>query len=347
MRQDSEAQDRIAVFLASAAAASSVEIRACEPLSGGSVQQNFRIDACFADGPFAGPQDLVLRTDSPSKLMESGSRSEEFHIQRLVYEAGVSVPEPLWLCEDIDVIGKCFYVMRRIAGSAWAPGIVATCADDQCGTEVAQRLGVELARIHGISYGMPETEFLGVPNESPARERMSLLRTAINALPSPQPILEWGIRWLQQAAPASEDVVLAHRDFRTGNYMLADHELSGLLDWEFSGWSDPHEDIAWFCARCWRFGRLDLEAGGIAPRSAFYRGYERHSGRQIDPDRTFWWEVLAHLRWAVIAIEQGERHASGAESSLDLALTSRRAAEIGWELLTMISPPALLQAERA
>ena len=191
------------------------------------------------------------------------------------------------------------------------------------------------------------TEFLGVPCENPARERISRLRTAMNALTSPQPILEWGFRWLQQVVPVGGDVVLAHRDFRTGNYMLAGHQLSGLLDWEFSDWSDPHEDIGWFCARCWRFGRFDLEAGGIASRNALYRGYERQSGRKVDPDRTFWWEVFAHLRWAVIAIEQGERHASGAESSLDLALTSRRAAEIGWELLTMIPPPALLQADRA
>lgn len=347
MRPDPEGQDRIAAFLASSAAATHVEITAYEPLQGGSVQQSYKLDAHFADGMFAGPQELVLRTDSPSKLVESRSRPEEFRIQRLVFDAGVQVPEPLWLCDDIGVLGKNFYIMRRVSGSAWGPEIVTMCARNRCGAKVAERLGIELARIHAISYGMPDTEFLGVPSERPAGERMSQLRTAMDALPSPQPILEWGLRWLQQAVPGHKDVVLAHRDFRTGNYMLAGDELRGILDWEFSGWSDPHEDIGWFCARCWRFGSFDLEAGGIACRDAFYRAYEQQSGRQIDPARTFWWEVFAHLRWAVIAIEQGERHASGIESSLDLALTSRRAAEIGWELLTMISPPTLSKAELA
>lgn len=341
MRDDLEAQDRIAEFLASVAAATSVEISAFEPLRGGSVQQNYRLDTRFADGPFAGAQNLVLRTNSQSKLMESRSRSEEFHIQRLVFDAGVRVPEPLWLCDDRAVIGDTFYIMRKISGSAWGPEIVTNCANNNCGEEVGEMLGAELARIHAISHGLPGTEFLGAPDARPLHDRLSNLQVAISALPSPQPILEWGLHWLQKAMPDHQEVVLAHRDFRTGNYMLDGIELTGLLDWEFSGWSDPHEDIGWFCARCWRFGNFDLEAGGIANRDAFYRGYERESGRKIDPRSTFWCEVLAHLRWAVIAIEQGERHASGVESSLDLALTSRRAAEVGWELLAMTSPSEL------
>jgi hypothetical protein len=32
---------------------------------------------------------------------------------------------------------------------------------------------------------------------------------------------------------------------------------------------------------------------------------------------------MAHVRWAVIALQQGRRHASGEERSLHLALTAR------------------------
>ena len=59
--------------------------------------------------------------------------------------------------------------------------------------------------------------------------------------------------------------------------------LTGILDWEFAGWADPMEDVAWFCAKCWRFGANRLEAGGIADRAPFYAGYEAESGRRIDP----------------------------------------------------------------
>ena len=45
---------------------------------------------------------------------------------------------------------------------------------------------------------------------------------------------------------------------------------------------------------------------------------------------------MAHVRWAVIAIHQGERHSSGRQPSLELALTGRIVDEIELEVLTLI-----------
>ena len=134
--------------------------------------------------------------------------------------------------------------------------------------------------------------------------------------------------------------MLCHRDFRTGNYLVDESGLTAILDWEFAGWGDPMEDIGWFCAKCWRFGQNAREAGGIGARADFYRGYERRSGRRIASERVRYWEIMAHARWALIALLQGERHVSGAELSLDLALTGRRAAELEYELIRMTEPAA-------
>ncbi len=112
-----------------------------------------------------------------------------------------------------------------------------------------------------------------------------------------------------------------------------------MLDWEFSGWGDPISDLGWFCAKCWRYGRKDLEAGGIAPRAPFYRGYERASGRKVDRDAVTYWELMAHLRWAVIALQQGERAGAGGERALELALTCRLyPPELELEILRMTPP---------
>ncbi|MDX1515175.1 MAG: phosphotransferase, partial [Gammaproteobacteria bacterium] len=112
--------------------------------------------------------------------------------------------------------------------------------------------------------------------------------------------------------------------------------LTGILDWEFAAWSDFHEDIGWFCARCWRFGRYDREAGGMGSREAFYRGYERASGAEIDREAVYYWEVMAAVRWAVIALQQAERHLSGEEDSLELALTGRMVPEMEIDMLLQI-----------
>ncbi len=146
------------------------------------------------------------------------------------------------------------------------------------------------------------------------------------------------MRWLETHCPPPVEPVLCHHDFRTGNYLLDGARLTGILDWEFAGWGDPHEDIGWFCSRGWRFARLDREAGGIADRAPFYRGYESASGRSIDPARVFFWEVLASVRWAVIALQQSDRQILAGERSLDLALTGRRATECELTILIMLDP---------
>jgi aminoglycoside phosphotransferase (APT) family kinase protein len=108
-----------------------------------------------------------------------------------------------------------------------------------------------------------------------------------------------------------------------------------VLDWEFAGWGDPREDIGWLFARCWRFGRADRVAGGVGPAAAFLEAYNAASGARVVEADTTYWQVLAHVRWAVIALQQAERHRSGAQSSLELALTAHIVPELEWEILQL------------
>jgi hypothetical protein len=77
----------------------------------------------------------------------------------------------------------------------------------------------------------------------------------------------------------------------------------------------------------------------VGERQRFYEAYEAESGRRINDAAVRAYEVLAHCRWAVIALQQGERHASGREPLLDHALTGKIAEEldrlykyVGWRL---------------
>jgi hypothetical protein len=42
------------------------------------------------------------------------------------------------------------------------------------------------------------------------------------------------------------------------------------------------------------------------------------------------------VRWAVLALQQGERHCSGEQRSLELALTGRMVPELEFDLLEQI-----------
>lgn len=328
----------MARFLAAASGAGAVEITDLAPLRGGAIQENWSVCAHFSGGLLAGAQQLVLRTAAPTGVPESLDRLQEFAVLEAAFAAGVTVPQPLFASDDPTIFGKPFFVMRRIKGTAAAHRITRDPTLDPVLPAIAERLGRELARIHSIRPPRPDLAFLCGYEQVGPTQQIAGFRAYLDRHPVPRPVLEWGIRWLETHIPAAVEPVLCHHDYRTGNYMLDGTELTGILDWEFAGWGDPHEDIGWFCCKGWRFARLDREAGGIADRACLYRGYERGSGRTIDPERVFFWEVLASVRWAIIALQQSDRCITGGERNLDLALTGRRATECELEILMLLDP---------
>ncbi len=325
----------LARFLAEASGAINVGVTEPELLSGGAIQENWGFRARFFGGPYDGEHDLVLRTDASTGVPSSLGRDEEFTVLQAVFEAGISVPEPLWSSADPEVIGKPFFVMRRVAGTAQGRQITADPALQAALPALAARLGTELARIQRVRPPHPELGFLPAIG---AEEHIASFRAYLDDHPQPRPVIEWAARWLETHLPERAAPVLCHRDFRTGNYMLDGTDLTGILDWEFAGWGDPDEDIGWFCCKGWRFARLDREAGGIAARTPFYQAYEAASGRRLDPERVRFWEVLANVRWAVIALQQSDRVLLGGARDLSTAIIGRRATESELELLILLDP---------
>jgi aminoglycoside phosphotransferase (APT) family kinase protein len=342
-----ERRSALARFLAGASGAATCEITALAPLAGGAIQENWGLDARFDGGRLAGAQRLVLRAAGATGVPSSLDRLHEFAVLKAAFAAGVTVPEPLFATSDPAIFGKPFFVMRRAPGTAAAHRITRDPALDPVLPEIAEQLGRELARIHTIRPPRPDLDFLAPYEQSGTGDQIAGFRDYLGTHPRPRPVLEWAIGWLDRNVPIPVEPVLCHHDFRTGNYLLEGASVTGILDWEFAGWGDGHEDIGWFCSKGWRFARLDREAGGIADRAPFYRGYERESGRRIDPARVHYWEVLASVRWAVIALQQADRHLHGGERSLDLALTGRRAGECELELLILLDPEGAPAARAA
>ena len=326
--------ERLAAFIRDEAGADSAAISGEKRLTGGAIQENRALDVEIAGGPHAGRHALVLRTEAKSSVPLSRSVAHQFAFLRLARAAGMTVPEPLWQSDDPGIVGAPFYLMRRVPGEALGNRVVRQGPNPV----LAERLGRELARLHGIAPPDDALAFLGPPPEDPAAAGIALYRGFLDAEPMPHPVIEWGLRWLETHPVEPGEIVLCHHDFRTGNYMVQDGCLTGILDWEFAGWADPMEDVAWFCARCWRFGANALEAGGIADRAPFYAGYEAESGRRIESAKIHFYEVMAHIRWAAIALHQCGRHLSGEEPDLELALIGRRLPELEHEILALTAP---------
>ena len=311
-------------------------VTAADKLSGGAIQENWVVTVT-ADGM---SRHLVIRRDAPATIAASRSRAEEYAIIAAAHRAGVRVPEPLGFCDDPTVIGAPFAAMAWVGGTGYGPKVVrdTTLGGDR--EALGRDLGRQLALIHRIDPDQALERVLGPRPADPALQAVAGLRGWLDARPAPRPGLEWALRWAERHAPAPDRVTLTHQDFRTGNFLVDADGLTAVLDWEFAAWSDPACDLGWFCSECWRFSRPDLEGGGIASRAAVLSGYAAAGGIVPDSDRVRWWEVMAHIRWAVIALQQGDRHDSGVERSLHLALTGRIADTLEYRLLQMTAPEA-------
>lgn len=327
-------------FLQQVTGAAKAGLKLKDKLSGGAVQENWAVDIDI-DGKKI---EAVLRADAPTGIGESWGKAQEFALLKVAYAAGMRTPQPLWLEPTGSVIGQPFHITQRLPGVADPRKLVRAFEEGE-GDALAYDLGEEIAKLHDVTPAAAPAElsFLPPPPADLVGARMADFRARLDALPEAQPVLEWSINRLEDEAPTyaqgAEAIRLCHRDFRTGNYLVDNAKLSAVLDFEFAGWSDPYEDLGWFCARCWRFGMYGAEAGGIGERAAFYAGYEAGGGQSVDDGKVRFWEQMAALRWAIMSLEEAERHLSGRERSIELALTGLVSLEMEYDLLVDLRLP--------
>ena len=64
------------------------------------------------------------------------------------------------------------------------------------------------------------------------------------------PLVEFSLNWLGQSVPdADRPCVVVHGDVGPGNFLIADGEISALIDWEMTRLGHPLEDVACIIAR--------------------------------------------------------------------------------------------------
>ncbi|MDP1827345.1 MAG: phosphotransferase family protein [Archangium sp.] len=301
-----------------------------KPLHGGACQENFRVELKVDGAPLR----LALRSDAPTSLPGSIKRRVEFEVIRAAVKAGVKTPGVRWLEPNLLRDGADAYFLEWAQGEAIGRRIVRNPELEAARAKLPTELAQTLAKLHTVT---PATALpFSAPPQGPARAALDDLRKMLDGLPGVYPAVEFALGWLHARLPKTGEVVLVHGDFRTGNFLVTPEGLSALLDWEFSHFGSPYEDLAWISVRDWRFNRLDKPIGGFAARAPFYEAYEQASGRKVDVEQVLWWEICGNLRWAVGSVFQGERYLSGEERDLELIAIARRNVEMEFEALRLI-----------
>ena len=286
--------------------------------------------------------DYVLRRKPPGKLLPSAHAVErEFRVIAALRGTGVPVPEALVLCEDPDVVGTVFYVMRLRAGRILPQ----------------PRLARAHARRDGalwddaVASSRASTRSTGGRRARRLRETGQLLCPAAPPLGGPVPRLgdrkipamERLIEWLPAHMPADDFTTLVHGDFRIGNTVVHSTEprILAVLDWELSTLGHPLGDLGYLCTAFRMppgidgFGGLDLAALGIPTEAEVVARYCRLTGRDDVPSWEFY---VAFALFRLAAICQGimGRVRDGTASDPDARRRGERArplAEAAWAVV--------------
>ena len=192
--------------------------------------------------------------------------------------------------------------------------------------------GSILAGIHRLDIS--DVKHL-LADQSPLPQ-LNSLEALYRSFNQPQPVFEFGLRWLRENAPSPVPLALVHGDFRNGNFVVNESGIAAVLDWELSHLGDPAEDLGWLCVRSWRFGRPDKTVGGFGDLPELLAAYEQAGGAAIDPQRVRYWQAFGTLRWGVICLFQVFNYLRGLQKSVELAAIGRRVSETEYDFLELI-----------
>lgn len=302
-------------------------------LSGGASRETWAFDAETPAGRIEG----ILRADPVPGAPTIPGRELEFHLIKAAWDAGVTVPEPLW--DGDETFPVKFFVMRRVPGETLGARLIRGPQYAKARELIPMQLARDLARIHSIrGEDHPELGTLERPpaGKSAAEAQLDYYENSYRTAElDPHPVFELAIRWLRQHLPPPSDEVLVHGDFRLGNFIFDETGVRGILDWELAHWGDPMEDFGWLAVKSWRFGGK-LPIAGVGTREAFIEAYEAAGGRPVNRQHFLWFEMFGNLKWGVITMTQAATYLTGRNRSVELAAIGRRTAETEIVLLELL-----------
>jgi aminoglycoside phosphotransferase (APT) family kinase protein len=283
-------------------------------LPGGASKEAWAVDA--------GDDRLLVRRAGGGVIhRHTLSLRDEFEVLRGAHEAGVRVPRPVVYIEDLD--GREAFVMERLKGETIGRRIVRMTVPEELPVQMAE----ELAKIHGLP-----------PERLPFLEEASVDRLVdeLDAVGEPHRAIELGLWWLRENRPPPRAPVVVHGDFRIGNLVVDESGLVGVLDWEFAHLDDPARDLAFSLVRAWRFGVPEKRLGGIGEAKPYLERYNELTGFEVRPEELDYWELAGNVAWAVGCLTQAQRHLTGQERSVELAILGRLGAEVEYEICHLL-----------
>ena len=287
-------------------------------LAGGASKEAWAVDV---DG-----EPLLVRRAAGSVIhRHTLSLENEFAVLQAAHAAGVKVPKPLQYISDLA--GREAFVMERLDGETIGRRIVGREELAAARERLPVQMADELAKIHAISTA--HVPFL-------YEAKLERMVEELHEVDEPHPAIELGLWWLRENRPPAREPVVVHGDYRIGNLVVGEAGLVGVLDWEFAHLDDPVRDLAFALVRAWRFGVPEKRLGGVGPVEPYVERYNELTGFEVQPQELDYWELAGNVGWAIGCLTQMQRHLTGQDRSVELAILGRLGVEVEYEIVNLL-----------
>lgn len=159
------------------------------------------------------------------------------------------IPIPIALCEDKEVLGAPFYVMKKVDGIIYRADQVKYLQGNLLEIPfqaMSLALCDALVALHSVNIQETGLIDLGKPDGYVARQVEGWTRRYLAAQTSTIPSFDFVSDWLSVHIPVSGMPTLIHNDFKYDNVVFADTaltEVKAILDWEMTTVGDPLMDV--------------------------------------------------------------------------------------------------------
>jgi aminoglycoside phosphotransferase (APT) family kinase protein len=263
--------------------------------SAGFSRENWVFDATWAGQR----HQLIARRDPPGSVLNTDRKVEAAVLSALA-GTGIRVPTLRWSDLDGSRLGRPTLVMDL------APGICDGFVLNREGPlperrELAERIYDQLAAIHRVDWRQLDVAGpLRDPGRAAAQSAVDHWEGELRRVQlEPEPELAFVLHWLRRKAPVNEVTTLVHGDFKPGNVLLREGQVTAVLDWETVHLGDPHEDLGWVTNPL-RQGEHRIP-GAWEPQDLLDR-WAQLTGLAVDPEAVRWWQVLANVKLSVIVL---------------------------------------------
>jgi aminoglycoside phosphotransferase (APT) family kinase protein len=229
----------LAKWMAGAGLADVGELRGVQLIAGGRSNLTYRLD-------LDGGQIVLRRPPLGHVLPTAHDMNREYRVLSALSGTDVPVPQPLANCQDSDVIGAPFYLMRFVDGLVLRTMEDGETLSVQQAAELSDLLATMLATIHGVDYAAVGLADFGRPAGYLARQLARWQRQWELSNTREMPGYAELVARLAAGLPESAEGTLVHGDFRLDNTLVrltTPPSIAAVVDWEMSTLGDPLADL--------------------------------------------------------------------------------------------------------